>query len=81
MISDLVTQDTEILNEFIWEKYGNYLEKLAGKEYRIKVLDYVAREDSPRSLNYQLGLMKKCGFSHTEILHKNNCFAAFAGIK
>ena len=81
MISDLVTQDTEILNEFIWEKYGDYLEKLAGKEYRIKVLDYVAREDSPRSLNYQLDLMKKCGFSHTEILHKNTCFAAFAGIK
>ena len=81
MISDLVTQDTEILNEFIWEKYGDYLEKLAGKEYRIKVLDYVAREDSPRSLNYQLDLMKKCGFRHTEILHKNTCFAAFAGIK
>jgi tRNA (cmo5U34)-methyltransferase len=81
MISDLVTQDTEILNEYMWEKYGDYLEKQGGKGYRMNVLDYVAREDSPRSLNYQLALMKKCGFRHTEILHKNICFAAFAGIK
>ncbi|HET7003492.1 MAG TPA: class I SAM-dependent methyltransferase [Puia sp.] len=81
MISDLITQDIEILDQYIWEKYGDYLENLGGREYRQKVLDYVSKEDSPRSLNYQLELMKKIGFSHTEILHKNLCFAAFAGIK
>jgi tRNA (cmo5U34)-methyltransferase len=81
MISDLVTQDIEILNEYIWERYGDYLENLGGREYREKVLEYVSREDSPRSLNYQLELMKKIGFRYTEILHKNLCFAAFAGIK
>lgn len=81
MISDLVTQDLETLNQYIWEKYGDYLENLGGREYRQKVLDYVSREDSPRSLNYQLELMKKTGFRHTEILHKNLCFAAYAGIK
>jgi tRNA (cmo5U34)-methyltransferase len=81
MISDLVTQDTELLNTYIWEKYGDYLESQGGKEYRQKVLDYVAKEDSPRSLNYQLDLMKKTGFRHTEILHKNVCFAAYCGIK
>jgi len=81
MISDVVTQDIETLNQYIWEKYGDYLENLGGKEYRQKVLDYVSKEDSPRSLNYQLELMKKIGFRHTEILHKNLCFAAFAGVK
>ena len=81
MISDLVTQDTETLNHYIWEKYGEYLENLGGHAYRQKVLDYVGKEDSPRSLNYQLELMKKTGFRHTEILHKNLCFAAYAGIK
>ncbi len=81
MISDLITQDTEKLNNYIWEKYGDYLENLGGKEYRQKVLDYVSKEDSPRSLNYQLELMKKIGFRQTEILHKNLCFAAYAGIK
>ena len=81
MISDLITQDTEVLNHYTWEKYGDYLESIGGAAYRQKVLDYVAREDSPRSLNYQLGLMKKVGFSQVEILHKNLCFAAFGGIK
>jgi tRNA (cmo5U34)-methyltransferase len=81
MISDLIAQDTETLNHFIWEKYGDYLENLGGREYRQKVLDYVSKEDSPRALNYQFELMKKIGFSHTEILHKNLCFAAYAGIK
>jgi tRNA (cmo5U34)-methyltransferase len=81
MISDLITQDTETLNQYIWEKYGDYLENLGGREYRLKVLDYVSKEDSPRSLNYQMDLMKKIGFSHTEILHKNLCLAAYAGIK
>jgi tRNA (cmo5U34)-methyltransferase len=81
MISDLITQDTEVLNHYTWEKYGDYLESIGGNEYRQKVLDYVAKEDSPRSLNYQLDLMKKVGFSQVEILHKNLCFAAFGGIK
>lgn len=81
MISDLITQDTDMLNEYTWERYGDYLEDLGGKDYRKKVLDYVAKEDSPRSMNYQLDLMKKVGFQKVEILHKNMCFGAFGGIK
>ena len=81
MISDLITQDTEVMSEYTWERYGDYLESLGGKEYRAKVLDYVAKEDSPRSINYQLDLMKTVGFSRVEILHKNMCFGAFGGIK
>lgn len=81
MISDLVTQDTKILNDYVWERYGDYLEKLGGKEYRKKVLAYIEKEDSPRSLNYQMDLMKRLGFKAVEVLHKNSCFAAYAGIK
>lgn len=81
MISDLISQDTEELNNYTWERYGDYLEALGGKEYRSKVLDYVAKEDSPRSMNYQLDLMRKSGFRTVEILHKNMCFGAFGGIK
>lgn len=81
MISDLITQDTELLNEYTWQRYGEYLEGIGGAEYRQKVLDYIEKEDSPRSMNYQLDLMKKAGFSKVEILHKNMCFGAFGGIK
>jgi tRNA (cmo5U34)-methyltransferase len=81
MISDLITQDNPVLNEYTWERYGDYLEGINGAAYRRKVLDYVAKEDSPRSMTYQLGLMQKVGFSSVEILHKNMCFGAFGGIK
>jgi tRNA (cmo5U34)-methyltransferase len=81
MISDLITQETSSVNEYTWERYGDYLESVDGKEYRKKVLEYVEKEDSPRSMTYQLELMKKIGFKKTEILHKNMCFGAFGGIK
>jgi len=81
MISDLIKQDSEILNDYIWEKYGDYLETIGGKDYKQKVFDYVEKEDSPRSLNYQLDLMKRVGFQKIEILHKNICFAAYGAIK
>ena len=63
MISDLIKQDTEVLNDYIREKYGNYLEDVGGNDYKNKVFDYVKKEDSPRSLNYQLALMKKSWIS------------------
>lgn len=81
MISDLVIQETEAISEYTWERYGDYLESMNGKDYRSKVLEYVDKEDSPRSVTYQMELMKKVGFRATEILHKNMCFAAFGGIK
>ncbi len=81
MISDLITQDSKVLNDYTWERYGDYLESLNGKAYRHKVLAYIDKEDSPRSLNYQLQLMQRVGFKQVDILHKNICFATFVGIK
>lgn len=81
MISDLITQETDSVSEYTWERYGDYLESINGKEFRKKVFDYVVKEDTPRSMTYQLDLMKKSGFKTTEILHKNMCFGAFGGIK
>jgi tRNA (cmo5U34)-methyltransferase len=81
MISDLVTQDNELLTEYIRKRYADYLEKTGGQEYRQKVFDYIEKEDSPRSITYQLDLMKAAGFKTVEILHKNICFGAFCGIK
>lgn len=80
-ISDLITQHNPLINSYIWETYGDYLEKVDGPAYKQKVLDYIEKEDSPRSLNFQLGLMKKVGFKEVEILHKNSCFAAYGAIK
>lgn len=80
-ISDLITHDAEPLNRLFQQRYSDYLDTLGGPEYRQKVLDYIALEDTPRSVNYQTDLLKKVGFKNVEILHKNSCFAAFGGVK
>ncbi len=81
MISDLIIRDNELLAEYMLKRYENYLEKVGGAEYIRKVFDYFAREDAPRSINYQLYLMKKVGFKNVEIMHKNACFGTFGAVK
>ncbi len=80
-ISDLITHDSPALAQLFNKNYSDYLETLGGPEYRQKALDYVAYEDTPRSVNFQMGLLLKVGFKQVEILHKNALFAAFGGIK
>lgn len=80
-ISDLISHHSVFINKMFEDKYSSYLEALGGPEYRQKVLDYVNYEDTPRSLNYQLALLSKVGFSSIDVLHKNSCFAAFGAIK
>jgi len=81
-ISDLVVQETTAIQQLVYnERFGNYLVNMGGENYRDNVLDYIEKEDSPRSLNFQLDLLKKVGFRHVEVLHKNLCFAAYGAIK
>ena len=80
-VSDLIAHHSERITRLFEDKYSSYLESLGGPEYRQKVLDYVNYEDTPRSLNFQLALLAKVGFSKIDILHKHSCFAAFGAIK
>jgi len=80
-ISDMVFHDTPAIQELMWERYREHLESTGGKDYRTRVFDYIDKEDSPRSLTYQLELMQRVGFNQIEVLHKSSCFAAFGGVK
>ena len=80
-ISDLVAHENEPVQELMWKRYGQYLCSVGGESYRNTVFDYIDREDSPRPVTYQLELLRRVGFSHVELLHKNGCFAAFGAIK
>jgi tRNA (cmo5U34)-methyltransferase len=81
MISDLLRQDNDVLTEYFWQRYAEYLDETGGQDYRRKVLEHITEEDSPQSITYQLELMKKVGFRNVEVLHKNVCFGAFGGVK
>jgi tRNA (cmo5U34)-methyltransferase len=80
-ISDLISHDSDAIQGLMWQRYGDYLQELGGKEYQEKVFAYIEKEDTPRSLNFQLDMLKKAGFGEVEVLHKNGCFAAFGAIK
>jgi tRNA (cmo5U34)-methyltransferase len=80
-ITDMVSHEVPSVHGMMWERYGNYLTNLNGKEYRDKVFAYIDHEDSPRPVTYQLDLLRCVGFESVELLHKNSCFAAFGAIK
>jgi len=80
-ISDLVEHPNREAQAVIWARYGAYLEQLRGQEYREHVFTYIEQEDTPRSVLYQIDLLREVGFRDVEILHKNGCFAAFGGVK
>jgi tRNA (cmo5U34)-methyltransferase len=80
-ICDLIIHDVPAIQELFKNNYGDFLEGLGGEHFKEKVFDYIDKEDTPRSVNFQVELMKKAGFKQIELLHKNACFAAFGGIK
>ena len=80
-IFDLVKSSTPAIQKLMWKHYGDYLTNLNDTSYRDKVFQYIAKEDTPSPLMYQIQLLQKQGFANVEILHKNSCFAAFGGIK
>ncbi len=80
-ISDLIEHSDARVQALMWERYGVYLSQLKDEAYRDHVFAYVAQEDSPRPLMFQLDLLRSVGFGDVELLHKNSCFAAFGAIK
>ena len=80
-ITDLVEHEGSAASRMMWNRYGDFLVRSGGQEYRDQVFAYIEAEDSPRSLTYQLDLMRRTGFVDIDVLHKNSCFAAFGGRK
>ena len=80
-VSDLVSHETGSVQSLMWKRYAEYLCSIGGESYKNKVFAYIDKEDTPRPVTYQMDLLRKVGFNHVEILHKNSCFAAFGAIK
>jgi tRNA (cmo5U34)-methyltransferase len=80
-IADLVQHDHPAVQALMWARYGDYLTTQQNAAYRDRVFAYVEKEDTPRSLIFQLDLLRAAGFAHVEVLHKNGPFAAFGALK
>jgi tRNA (cmo5U34)-methyltransferase len=80
-VSDLAYFDVPDAQEVMWQRYGDYLTALGGPDYREQVFAYIDKEDSPRSLSFQLDLLRSAGFSRYDVLHRNSVFACYFGVK
>jgi len=80
-IFDLIAHEHPAVQAIQYRRYGAYLTQLRDEAYRDHVFAYVAREDTPAPLTFQLQLLRDVGFATVDVLHKNSCFAAFGGVK
>lgn len=78
-VSDLVCFAETAVKEIMWQRYKDYLIGLGGIDYAAKVFAYIDKEDSPRSLPFQIELLRSCGFAQYDILHRNSVFACYYG--
>jgi tRNA (cmo5U34)-methyltransferase len=80
-INDIILGETEQINQMMIDGWMSELnKKITPEEIEIYMQRYET-EDTPRTLSYQLDLMKKLGFRETFILHKHFNFAAFGARK
>ena len=80
-VSDFFCFETPEVQALMWERFGEHLTALGGPAYREKVFAYIDKEDSPRSLVYQLQLLTKSGFSEWDVLHRNGLGACYFAVK
>jgi tRNA (cmo5U34)-methyltransferase len=80
-VFDLVDSSITEVQRLMWKQYGEYLIGLKGPDYRDHVFAYVEKEDTPRSLLFQLDLLREVGFTNIDVLHKKLCFAAYGAVK
>ena len=80
-ISDLVEHEDPRIQALFRARYADFLMAQGGTELKKRVFEDIEKEDTPRSLTYQLSLLQRVGFGRVEVIHKNSCFAAFGGIK
>ena len=76
-VADMVSFQDAAVDSIMVQRFGEYLEGLGGPDYRAKVFAYIEKEDSPRSLPFQIELLKKVGFTDWEVLHRNSVFACY----
>ena len=80
-IYDIVESPLPELQAIHWRRYGDYLTAAGGEAFRKELYARIIAEDTPRSVPFQLDLLRAVGFSEVELLHKNACFAAFGAVK
>ena len=80
-INDIVLSETDEISNMMIDGWIGEMKKYHNEVEIEMYLNRYETEDTPRTLSYQLDLMKRVGFRETLVLHKHFNFAAFGAIK
>ena len=80
-INDIVIGETDEITQMMLDGWVSMLQKQVSADEVEMYLDRYESEDTPRTLSYQLDLIKQVGFHETFVLHKHFNFAAFGARK
>jgi tRNA (cmo5U34)-methyltransferase len=80
-IFDLLEHDIPAVEELMLKRHGDHLLAIGGESYREQIFTRIREDDTPRSLQFQLDLLREAGFKRIDVLHKNARFAAFGAVK
>lgn len=80
-INDIVIGETDEITQMMLDGWVSILKKQVSQEEVDMYLNRYESEDTPRTLSYQLDLLKQVGFQETFVLHKHFNFAAFGARK
>lgn len=80
-INDIVIGETDEMTTMMLDGWVSLLQKQVSPEEVELYLNRYETEDTPRTLSYQLDLLKQVGFQETFVLHKHFNFAAFGARK
>ena len=80
-INDIVIGETDEITQMMLDGWVSMLQKQVSPEEVDMYLNRYESEDTPRTLSYQLDLLKQVGFQEKFVLHKHFNFAAFGAKK
>lgn len=80
-INDIVIGETDEITQMMLDGWVSMLQKQVSADEVDMYLNRYESEDTPRTLSYQLDLLKQVGFQETFVLHKHFNFAAFGARK
>jgi tRNA (cmo5U34)-methyltransferase len=80
-VYDLVSFADPVTQAIMDRRYAEYLESINGPEFRDHVLAYIAKEDTPRPVTWQLERLRAAGFTQTDVIHAYGPFAVYSARK
>jgi tRNA (cmo5U34)-methyltransferase len=80
-VYDLLSHESPGVESIMTDRYADHLKRTGDEAYVKKVFAYIAEEDSPVPITYQIDRLREAGFSKADVLHKNAAFGAYVGIR